>query len=394
MPVRTYNDALKFISRFTNYERGNVGYSDRTYNLKKISALLDSMGNPQNAFHSIHITGTKGKGSTAIMCEAILRAHGFRTGLYTSPHLVDMLERIQIDGRNISRRLFTKIFAAYEKVFSRIVPTYFEIMTAIAFKAFEIERVEAAVVEVGMGGRLDTTNIIRPIVCAINIIDYDHTDKLGTRLEQIAFEKAGIIKPGVPVISVKQRPTAMKVIERQAKKMQSDLVVTAGTNAELAIGASHEFLSSMGIPMSFDKTLRTLSRVSIPGRFQILRRSPTIILDTAHNPLSIRHTVRNVMALKPNRVIVLFGTNADKDVAGMVSELAKCKPILIATRSSNPRAASPEYIMRLCDQHSVPAIAMNDTLSATAFFKKILNSSDCGLITGSFYLAGEVLKHF
>lgn len=394
MSVRSYRDALKFISRFTNYERGNVGYTGRNYNLKKIAALLEEMGNPHNSFQSIHITGTKGKGSTAMMCDAILRAHGIRTGLYTSPHLVDMLERIQVDGTKISRLLFTEIFAELEGLFERISPTYFEIMTAIAFKAFELEGVAAAVVEVGMGGRLDTTNIICPAVCAINVIDYDHTDKLGRKISQIAFEKAGIIKPGIPAFTVCQRPAAMKVIERRARELRSPLTIAGTTNESLAISTSREFLSSAGIPFSGVKISKCLAHLIIPARLQVIRKRPRVILDVAHNPLSVRLAVQTVLAAKPKRVVVLFGTNSDKDVAGMILELSKCKPIVIATRSSNPRAAAPEDIARCCENCSVPAIVMGDARSATSFLKRLLKPSDCALITGSFYLAGEVLKHF
>src|SRR5262245_12577294 len=214
--LRRYSDALRFLNEFTDYERMASTYAPGDYNLDRMRRLLTALGNPERAFLSLHIAGTKGKGSTAHMAEAILREAGYRTGLYTSPHLVDMRERIRRDGIPVSEAEFTWAMAEMELELRRLRPTYFETMTAAAFLLFARWKVDYAVVEVGLGGRLDATNVILPAACAVTTIDYDHMDKLGHTLREIAGEKAGILKPGVPAVSSPQSPEARRVLLSRA----------------------------------------------------------------------------------------------------------------------------------------------------------------------------------
>ncbi len=216
---RTFAAALDYLNRFTDYER-MAAVSQPQYTLDRMRRLVKGLGHPERSFRSLHIAGTKGKGSVAHMAEAILREAGFRTGLYTSPHLVHMLERIRLDGRPVPERDFVWAMNRMEAHLRRLKPTYFEIMTAAAFLLFARRRVDWAVVEVGLGGRLDATNVIVPAACAITTIDFDHMEKLGRTLGRIAGEKAGIIKPGVPVVCSPQRPEAMRVIGRRAAPLR------------------------------------------------------------------------------------------------------------------------------------------------------------------------------
>jgi hypothetical protein len=210
--LRRYADALRFLNRFTDYERMASSYASGDYTLDRMRRLVAALGHPERAFLSVHIAGTKGKGSTAHIAEAILREAGYRTGLYTSPHLVDMRERIRLGGIPVSERDFTAVMAEMEPELRRLRPTYFETMTAAAFLLFARKGVQYAVIEVGLGGRLDATNVILPAACAITTIDYDHMDKLGKTLTKIAGEKAGILKPGVPAVSSPQPPEARRVL--------------------------------------------------------------------------------------------------------------------------------------------------------------------------------------
>jgi len=217
--IRSTRDALHFLRSFTDYERMASVYAPGDYNLDRMRRLLTALGNPERAFLSLHIAGTKGKGSTAHLAEAVLREAGYKTGLYTSLHLVDMRERIRLDGRMVSEADFTRTMAAMEPALRRLKATYFETMTAAAFLLFAEKGVDYAVVEVGLGGRLDATNVIVPAACAITTIDYDHMDKLGKTLTLIAGEKAGILKPGVPAVSSPQPPEARRVLVQNRRSL-------------------------------------------------------------------------------------------------------------------------------------------------------------------------------
>src|SRR5262245_9751118 len=202
-------------------------YAGQPYDLRRMARLLDALGHPERGFTSVHIAGTKGKGSTAHFAEAIFRAHGLRTGLYTSPHLVSMLERIRLDGEPVSGRIFVRTMNRMRRAMDRLRPTYFEIMTAAAFLIFAQRRVGMAVIEVGLGGRLDATNLIRPSACAIARIDYDHVDRLGSTLQAIASEKAGIFKPGVPAFTTETRTAALREIRRKARAVRAPFSAVA-----------------------------------------------------------------------------------------------------------------------------------------------------------------------
>ena len=242
MPFRSFSQVETYITRFTDYERMTGGrYAGQPYDLRRMARLLEAIGHPERGFPSVHIAGTKGKGSTAHFAEAIFRAHGLRTGLYTSPHLVRMLERIRLAGEPAAEPLFVRTMNRMRRAMDRLRPTYFEIMTAAAFLIFAERRVGMGVIEVGLGGRLDATNLIRPSACGIARIDYDHVDRLGSTLGAIASEKAGIIKPGVPVFTTETRSAAVSAIRRKARAVRAPLGEIARTATRVRTGARTEF---------------------------------------------------------------------------------------------------------------------------------------------------------
>ena len=412
MPFRTFAGVAGYLARFTDYERMIGGrYSGQPYDLRRMARLLEALGHPERGFPSVHIAGTKGKGSTAHFSEAIFRAHGLSTGLYTSPHLVHMLERIRLDGEPVSERLFVRTMNRMRRAMDRLRPTYFEIMTAAAFLIFAERRVGMAVIEVGLGGRLDATNLIRPSACGIARIDYDHMDRLGSTIGAIASEKAGILKPGVSAFTTETRPAALSVIRRKAREVRAPLteVAPAGVRTGAAtsflwegrrytlpaLGAFQAENAALALSMArralvtFDpaKAARGLAMARPPGRLEIVRRRPTWIVDVAHNPFAARASAAALRAIPGRRSICIFGASRDKDWRAMMAALAPEIDFWICTRADNPRAADPS---ELAGQASVGVTSAN-VASAMDLATLLARSNDRVLVTGSFYVAGEAL---
>ena len=406
----TYPDALNYIYSFTNFEvTPATQYGSKTFDLARMEQLLAALGNPHDKFHSVHIAGTKGKGSTAAMIESILRAARHRTGLYTSPHLHTFRERIRVNGELIPESDVVTGIAKIKPIADTLPQvTTFEIMTALAFDYFASRGVEFAVLEVGLGGRLDATNVVNPRVSVITSISYDHTAILGKTLTEIAREKAGIVKPGIPVVTAPQHEEALTVIRETAREKGAPLTVIspelefrvasrrsqasglkfqvsqksqnldsqvftleAGdlqpvtwhlglpllghhqlVNAATALAAI-AVLREQGIAISDDAIPDGLSSVRWPGRFEILEREPLLVVDGAHNADSARQLVETLHSLRPHTPIhLIFGASNDKDLEGMFAELLPHAASLILTRSHNPRAADPVQLARLAARHS------------------------------------------
>ncbi|MBI5779657.1 MAG: bifunctional folylpolyglutamate synthase/dihydrofolate synthase [Planctomycetes bacterium] len=461
--LKSYSDAYQYLCRFTDYERmAKVHYSQTTYNLKRMKWLLQALGNPQNNLHCIHIAGTKGKGSTALMIARILSSAGYRTGLYTSPHLVDLRERIQLwhndkqtlipknDFTNLMNHIADKThFTIRHSPFAIGSPTFFETMTAMAFLYFTQHKVDFAVIEVGLGGRLDATNLITPIASVITRVDLDHTDKLGDTIKEIAHEKAGIIKPGVPVITFRQMTPADKVIKESAKAKKAPLHLAKilphklnllgnhqQENYSLACGAIKLLNSANYTKINTAEINRALKELVLPGRLELVSRKPDpvrgrsplgdresvtpnstlpkdnnketvsdkirftsngadIILDSAHNPVSIKATIETIQRLKYRKIILVLALSKDKDVKKILDIITPSVDVIILTKTSHPRLLEPnEFLKYLPENTDQVFIIEPEHKRALEKAVKLAAEDDLILITGSFYLAGEIKRIF
>lgn len=427
--MRTYAEALDYLNTFIDYEQQrSAPYSAETLNLDRMRDLLNRLGNPHRAYPSIHIAGTKGKGSTSAMIESILRAAGHRTGLYTSPHLHTFRERMRVSGEMISRDVFAALVDEIEPHAAVVAGiTWFEIVTALGFLHFARSKIDIGVIEVGLGGRFDATNVITPWVTAIASLSMDHMAWLGDTLGQIAFEKAGIIKPGVPVVSAPQKPEALAVLERVALERGSPLTVigrdvayspspalplslekkgsredggsfTIGgstfyiallgrhqiDNAALAIAAIRQ---ATGLAVTDEAIARGLATVQWPGRLEIARRDPPLVFDGAHNGDSAEKLAEALRDLFPGqRWTVVFGASSDKDIAAMLDALLPIADRVIVTRAKTVRAGNVEHIAELVSQRHHPAEIASSVKEAIGL---ALNANAPAFVTGSLYLVAE-----
>ena len=380
-----YTETIAYLHSLTDYEKTRIErYAPDTLDLLRVERLLAAVGNPHTLFPALHIAGTKGKGSTAALCESSLRAAGIRTGLYTSPHLHTFRERIQVNGQKIARE---EVVALVEEVRPLIERTHgittFEAITSIGFLHFARSGVDVAIVEVGLGGRLDATNVLTPDVSVITSLSLDHTYLLGNTLAEIAYEKAGIIKPGIPIVSAPQRAEAIKVLEAVSQEREAPLTevgrdwdydpgpadldgqaftarrITDGgsdldgeywmpllgrhqlENGTSAIAAL-DILRQRGFRIPAEAVHEGLRDIHWPGRLEILSREPLVVVDCAHNPYSAQMLRKALEEWFPDRRwVLIFGASADKDIAGMLQALLPISEYIIVTRSNHPRAASP-----------------------------------------------------
>jgi len=439
---QSYEEAQAFLHKAIDYEKLiSYQYNASTFSLDRMVKMLEYVGNPHKSFPSIHITGTKGKGSTAIMISTILEHAGLRTGLFISPHLIDLKERIQINHQNISEHEFTSNLNDLRPYIHNLrdtepsaSPTFFEILTAIAMLYFKKEHIEMAVLEVGLGGRLDSTNVVIPHVSIITNIGFDHTAILGNTLSSIAYEKAGIIKQGMPVVSAVEAPEALSVIEKTCKekdarlyllgrdiwieeirntKSERGLMCTIKTwrhtypeiflplvgahqakNCALVLGAI-EIMREQGNISIDDETIRNaLARVYCPARIEVVGGNPLIILDYAHTVDSMKFLRESLLGnFTFQKLILVLGFSQDKDLDNILKEIVTVGDSIIVTRSKNPRAAPPEdlsqRIERLCGKQ--PEITDN-TQDAVVVAKRMASKEDLICITGSAYVAGEAMQ--
>ncbi len=441
LPIRTYGAALKYLFAQTDYEQMlRVRYNCDTFSLVRMRALLKRLNDPHKRLRSAHIAGTKGKGSTATMLSAMLQACGHKVGLYTSPHLVDIRERIQINGEVIARSALTRYIntlALHVKSMSDDPPTFFEIFTAIAFLYFVDEGVDIAVLETGLGGRLDSTNVVKPMVVGFTNISIDHIHQLGNTIEAIAGEKAGILKRGVPAISVPQVHAAENVLREAARRINSPLLFTGrdidfsyrfessrengpqtriclttprsrfehlpvplmgehqALNCGLAL-AMLDQLKEQGMAIDDEAAIKGLSQVRLPGRMELIRENPRILVDGAHNGASMEALMRAVGQYIPyDSMVVIFGCAADKEISSMLDQLMRGADKVIFTRSASPRAADPDDLAeRYEDRSGKTAQVAHNLTEAVRIANSAVTRGDIICITGSFYLVGEAKKLF
>ncbi|MFA5795344.1 MAG: folylpolyglutamate synthase/dihydrofolate synthase family protein [Candidatus Brocadiia bacterium] len=412
--IKTFKQAYDYLKTHTDYERmAKYHYSQKTFNLKRMESLLDKLGRPQQGLRFIHIAGTKGKGSTAIITARILSASGYKTGLFTSPHLINITERIQIDGASIPNSIFARLMNDI-RIASRNIKglTFFELITAMAFLYFRDNRVDFAVIEVGLGGRLDSTNVITPLASIITRLDFDHMDKLGNTISRIAREKAGIIKPGVPVITIKQQyQDAMRVIRDSAIKNKSPLYVVQnktnrpypaplilGQHQNENIGLALEVIKLLNlqgyINVESPKIKSALKGLRLPGRIEIISHRPGIIIDSAHNPVAMEAVRDTVVKLDHRKLILVIGISMDKDIPKMLDIIMPISDTVIFTSTKHPRLLAPiDFTPYLKESYLERPIFLDpDYRRAMRLAKHLANKNDLILVTGSFYLAGEVLK--
>ena len=436
----TYREAEDYLNTFTDYERmeRGVDYPEDLFDLRRIERLLDCVGNPHAGLKGIHVAGTKGKGSTALFADAILRAHGLTTGLFTSPHLLIKEERIQVSGEALKPEEFLGWMnhlrpALVSLQGSPMPPTFFDIMTTIGLLHFRSRGVEAAILEVGLGGRLDSTNVFLPDVCILTRLGLDHTEKLGNTLALIAAEKAGIIKPSIPVIAHAQEPEARVVVEKRCLETGSpiswlgeDVRIEAEEdadpfdfsvrtpkrrypglrlsvlgrhqqmNAAAAIAAAEVFMGQ-GKEGSLDPDLvrEALARTRLPGRIEVLSDAPLMVVDGAHNSVAVEVLLATVrQGLRYEDLHVLFACSKDKDARAMLALIAPAAKRWTFTSFDFPRIEDPERLQEILEEVAPEAESrvtrsVADALDDT---RRRSGSRDCILCTGSFYLVGEIFK--
>jgi len=431
-----YNKALDYLYSFVDYSlKHSSELAKAEFNLDRMFALMDALDNPQLKYPVIHVAGTKGKGSVSALCASALQAAGYKVGLYTSPHLMDYVERIQVDGQPISHEQMIDLVEAIRPAVARIPKlTTFEITTALGFLAFARESVNAAVIEVGLGGRLDATNIVTPKVSVITSLSYDHMAVLGDTLAKIAGEKAGIIKPGIPVVSSPQKEEALEVLERIANEKGCSLVLVGGDVKFERLASSLDGqslrLSSFHFPhpsesSSLDLDIPLLgehqvqnaataftalkasqieisdaaiqdgfSQVKWHARFEVVQRDPPVIFDSAHNQDSFAKLYQSLEEYFPGKqAYLIFGASEDKNIPGMFKEIKPKIKKLIVTRADHPRALQPEDIIRLADQAGLESEAQSPVESA---FRRALELSEKDgsivLSAGSMFVTAEVMN--
>ena len=435
---RTYDQAMKYLFGCTDYERQQkLRYNVTTFNLDRMEELLKGVGNPHKKIKTIHIAGTKGKGSTATMLARMIEANAYKVGLYTSPHVTTLHERIAINSKMITEKemlgLVNRIHGPVEKLNKKDkAPTFFEILTTMAFMHFVDKKVDLAIIETGLGGRLDSTNVIAPAVVGITSISLDHQNLLGDSIDSIAKEKAGVIKAGIPVVTVDQDPRAMRVLKREASAVNAPFSVTGrdidfsyrfessrehgphtricvttptsrfehlkvplpgehqAINCGLAL-AMLDKLKDKGYEIDDEKAIAGLKTVSMVGRMELICQDPRIIIDAAHNAASVKALIQAIGQHIPyDSMIVIFGCNTDKDIRGMLTQLQYGADKVVFTRSNSPKAVYPQDLAdmytEICGKMCQTAITVTE---AVRIARSAISREDLICIAGSFYLVGQ-----
>ena len=437
---RTYSTVVRHLLERTNYERVRVvNYDEKTFKLDRMRKLLKRLGDPHLQVRTIHIAGTVGKGSTVSMLSSMIEGCGFTVGTFTSPHLVEVTERICINGEPIDQAAFTKLMREVirEAEKSDKNTTYFELLTAAALKHFADEAIDLAIMEVGLGGRLDSTNIITPEVTVLTRIELDHVRILGSSLEAIAAEKAGIMKPGVPCFSVPQHPAVATVLRKKAEEVGCELKIISddiefssrfcvaddlGPHTRICLITDTNQYMHLPVPLPgehqavncavglsainhlkesepglVDTNLyRGLSKTSIPGRMEIVWQQPRIIVDGAHNPVALTALMRGMGSHIPyDSMICIFGCCEDKDVDTMLDNLAMGGDKIIFTAAENQaRSVDPQELkQRYMAKRGKVCQTADNIGQALEIAASAASRDDLICVTGSFYLVGDTKVH-
>ena len=425
----TYDEVIHFLynSLPVFHREGKKAYKP---GLDNIVTLCDQLNNPQHSFKSLHIAGTNGKGSSSHFIASILQEHGFKVGLYTSPHLKSFTERIKINGIEVSKDWVSSFVSEKKNIIQEVSPSFFEWTVAMAFSYFKEQQVDWAIIETGLGGRLDSTNIIMPSGCLITNIGYDHQDILGNSLEEIAFEKAGIIKQGIPVTISEYQPEISDIFIGKANENQAAIQfanedirlkkVSKSQTLELDLESTHfgDFkiyspyvgtyqinnimgvlawcsqLDAMGF-INFNKEKVELgiknSRINtqLKGRFEMVSNDPKIIADTAHNESGIRLLMDQIKSELIGELWIILGMVADKDL-DLVLQILPKNAHYIFCESNNPRSLKAINLLATAQEIGLIGTVIEDVNEAIAFVKSKMAHDDVILVTGSTYLIAEI----
>ena len=417
------DQALQYLNNLTS-----LGWK---LGLNKIRSLLAELNNPHEQYPTIHIAGTNGKGSTSAMVESILRSAGYKTGLLTSPHLVSIGERIKCKGKSISQGDLVYYIKRLQPLIKKYKCTFFEAVTAIAFAYFADQQVDIAVIEVGLGGRLDATNVITPLISIITNIEIDHTKQLGLNRKNIAVEKAGIIKPNTICISNSSSKSVNAIFsqicqDRRVEHIRVDQLLTVNkvelgekaTSLDIAINGSvfprlklsligeHQIqnaasavtavtvLNSRFLPIKVGDIYRGLLDVQLPGRLQAIARDPKVVVDVGHNPngiVNIKKSIRTIF--RYDRLIVLFGVCKDKNYPAMIKPLASFADLFIATKAATQRALSPTMIATVALKYVDKVHKSKTSIEGLNLARKHAKKNDLILCIGSHYLVSEIMAY-
>jgi dihydrofolate synthase/folylpolyglutamate synthase len=435
-----YDTAVRYLLSLGRELAAPTQAAAAKFDLENILVLAERLVRPDRAYPSAHIAGTNGKGSTAAFLESILRHAGFRTGLNTSPHLERINERIRIAGEEISDDAFADVLTRIQSITEELLaagklrahPTYFECVTAIAFQYFAEQRVEFGVFEVGLGGRLDATNILTPVVSVITRIDFDHENFLGHSLREIAAEKAGILKPSVPVVLAEQRPEAREVVLARAKELRSPVIETSSAyeidreslqdgcvrarirevssgweidlaprlpgrfqlqNAMNAVAAAR-LLRGRGFRISGNDIAEGIAGTVWPGRIEKLQSHPDVYLDGAHNPSAARELAKFWEEnFADRKIYLLYGALRDKAVDEVAGLLFPFAAEVIFTEPRTSRAISAAQLAEIASHHAAQSAMIADAEQALDYALSKAAPGDAVFITGSLYLVGQ-LRHY
>lgn len=424
--IKTYEDTLKYLyDNLPMFQR--VGAAAIKKDLTNTLALCEALGNPQHAFKSIHVAGTNGKGSTSHMLASVLQTAGYKTGLYTSPHLKDFTERIKVNGIEVDRQYVIDFVNRMLPVIDTVRPSFFEITVVMAFDLFARQSVDVAVIEVGLGGRLDSTNVISPLISVITNISWDHQDLLGNTLPEIASEKAGIIKPGVPVVISERQAEVEQVFIRKAAEQTSPIYFASdeyvvriheseGTldiirdnvpvqeRLDLPLRGSYQQRNVAGVMKTLDilqvhfptspQEIRTglervIANTRLKGRWQILANSPTVICDTGHNYGGVHEVMRQIRSQKFRRLFIVWGMVKDKDVKKILSLLPQDAKYYFC-QSRIPRAMEAARLQEHAAEFGLSGEVIPDVNEAKRAALSHASADDLIFIGGSTYVVAEI----
>lgn len=426
--ISNYNQAVDYLySSLPIFQR--VGAAAYKEDLHNTIALCSALGNPERKFKSVHVTGTNGKGSSSHMIASVLQSAGYKTGLYTSPHLKAFTERIRIDGELVSEKFVVDFVNRIQPEIERIKPSFFEITVAMAFEYFAQEKVDIAVIEVGLGGRLDSTNVIAPEVSLITNIGWDHKDLLGDTLEKIAFEKAGIIKQNTPVVISERQDGISEVFVQKAMQehapitFASDVVkVNVVPDGGLRIFDVHsknlsltklllplqgiyqeknikgvvatiEILRRLGYAISDEQVKHGLENVvrqtHLKGRWQMLQQNPLIICDTGHNEDGVKEIITQIHEQKFEKLHIVWGMVRDKDITNILALLPKDATYYFC-QAAIPRAMEAQELAERARAYGLTGVTIADVNDAIAAAKKSASARDMIFIGGSTFVVAEI----